>query len=212
MNALIRTALATSALVALALLPTHACAVQYGIARAYIVDNAGNQLNQAAGSDLTNDCGMFRFSTSYMWKNNNAIVNLPATPYTATGWCTDYYEQTKNFNISLNTTTQVWFYLQRPLLKLSFAPTSITAGNTSIATVTLRNIADSANVKVHNNIVLTLTSANTAVATVPASVTVNAMASTATFTVTGVAAGTSLITATPGWSGGTAVSATITVN
>jgi hypothetical protein len=65
----------------------------------------------------------------------------------------------------------------QPAMALSLNPTSVTGGSTSTGTVTLITAAPS------GGAVVTLTSSNTAVATVPANVTVAAGATTATFTV-----------------------------
>jgi hypothetical protein len=79
------------------------------------------------------------------------------------------------------------------LSALSVSPTSVVGGNTSQGTVTLTSAAPS------SGAVVSLSSANTAVATVPASVTVAGGATSATFTIntTAVSASTSVnLTAT----------------
>jgi len=91
------------------------------------------------------------------------------------------------------------------LATIALAPTSVAARGTSVGTVTLSGAAPAAGA------VVTLRSANTAVATVPASVTVAAGATSATFTVT---AGAPTVTSTVGISGtfgGVTRTATLTV-
>jgi hypothetical protein len=91
------------------------------------------------------------------------------------------------------------------LSSLALNPASVTGGKTSLATVTLSGAAPS------GGAVVALSSSNTAVATVPASVTVPAGASSATFTVTtkSVTANTSVTLSAA--HGGVTRTATLTV-
>jgi len=91
------------------------------------------------------------------------------------------------------------------LSSLTLIPTSVTGGNSSQGTVTLNGAAPS------GGAVVTLSSSNTAVATVPASVTVPAGTASATFTVTTstVTAATSAIISAS--YGGATATATLTV-
>jgi hypothetical protein len=86
--------------------------------------------------------------------------------------------------------------------QLALNPTAIFIGNSSTATVTLSGPTPK------TGMVVTLTSSNVAVATVPASVTVAGGSSSATFTVNGIAEGTATITASLS---GASLSALITV-
>ena len=88
---------------------------------------------------------------------------------------------------------------------VSLNPATVTGGASSTGTVTLSSAAPA------GGVVVTLTSSNTAVATVPASVTVAAGATSATFTVTTLAvSGTTSVTISGTYSG--TQSATLTVN
>jgi hypothetical protein len=88
---------------------------------------------------------------------------------------------------------------------LTLIPTSVTGGGTAQGTVTLTSAAPT------GGAVVSLSSSNTAVATVPASVTVAAGATSATFTVTTSTVTTSTAVSNSGTYGGTTRSATLTV-
>jgi hypothetical protein len=91
------------------------------------------------------------------------------------------------------------------LSTLSLSPTSVVGGNTATATVTLTSAAPSGGAPV------TLSSANAAVASVPASVTIAAGATSTTFPVTTAAVTTSTaVTLSAAWNGVTRT-ATVTV-
>ncbi|MGB7923166.1 MAG: hypothetical protein WCF57_07975 [Pyrinomonadaceae bacterium] len=92
------------------------------------------------------------------------------------------------------------------LSALALNPASVTGGNTSQGTVTLSAAAPSGGATV------TLSSGNTAAATVPASVTVAAGSTSATFTVTSKTVTASTTTAINGTYGSVTRSATLTVN
>lgn len=84
------------------------------------------------------------------------------------------------------------------LASLSLNPTAVVGGNTSQGTVTLTSAAPS------GGAVVSLSSGNTAVATVPSSVTVASGATTASFTVTTVSVtATNAVTLTATYNGGT---------
>jgi len=140
-----------------------------------------------------------------------ASVTVAAGAKTATFTATSHpvaTVTTANISVSYNGGT-----LSTPLTvnppavsSVGLSPSSVTGGLNSTGTVTLNTAAPT------GGITVTLTSGNTAVATVPASVTVAATATTATFTITTtpvVTTATSLISAS--FNGGTQ-SATLAVN
>jgi len=92
------------------------------------------------------------------------------------------------------------------LASLSLNPTSVTGGNSSTGTATLSAAAPS------GGAVVTLSSGNTAVATVPASVTVAAGATSASFTVATAAVAAPASVTLSGSFGGMTRSATLTVS
>ncbi len=92
------------------------------------------------------------------------------------------------------------------LSALSLNPTSVTGGNASTGTATLSAAAAA------GGQLVSLSSGNTAVATVPSSVTVPAGSSSATFAVSTVAVGASTNVTISGTSGGTTRTATLTVS
>jgi uncharacterized protein (TIGR03437 family) len=111
--------------------------------------------------------------------------------------------QTGSYNVNLTCLGNAC----APPVTLTLAPNQLTiaAGANSNVTATI-NPAQSATISV------TLASSNTAVATVPASVTIPANATSASFAITGVAAGTTTITATlPTSFGGGSATASVTV-
>jgi hypothetical protein len=91
------------------------------------------------------------------------------------------------------------------LSTLALNPTSVVGGNTSQGTVTLTSAAPS------GGAIVTLSSSNTSVATVPASVTVAAGATSVTFTVSTVSVSASTPATISGAYGGVTRSATLTV-
>jgi hypothetical protein len=88
---------------------------------------------------------------------------------------------------------------------LTLTPTSVTGGTTSQGTVTLTSAAPT------GGAVVSLSSSNTTVATIPASVTVSAGTTSANFTVTTSSVTTSTAVSISGSYGGTTRSATLTV-
>lgn len=90
------------------------------------------------------------------------------------------------------------------LTSIALSPATVVGGNTSQGTATLTSAAPT------GGAVVTLTSSNTAVATVPASVTIAAGATSATFTVTTVAVGASTSVTITGVYNGTTRTATLT--
>jgi hypothetical protein len=92
------------------------------------------------------------------------------------------------------------------LAGISVAPTSVVGGSTSQGTVTLTSAAPS------GGAVVSLSSSNTGVATVPGSVTVPSGATSATFTASTVSVSSSTIVSISGSYGGVSRSASLTVN
>ena len=91
------------------------------------------------------------------------------------------------------------------LSTISLSPSSVVGGNTSVGTATLTSPAPS------GGIVVTLSSSNTSVATVPASVTVSSGATSATFTVATSPVSQSTSVVITGTAGGVTRTATLTV-
>jgi len=147
--------------------------------------------------------------------NNTAAATVPASVTVAAGAATATFTVTSTAVSATTTatisatygTTQTAILTVTPpaLSSLTLNPASVTAGSNSTGTVTLSGPAPS------GGAVVTLTSSNTAAATVPASVTVLGSQTTATFTVsTSAVSSTTSVTISASF-GGTTKQATLTV-
>lgn len=117
--------------------------------------------------------------------NNTAVATVPASVTVTQGNTTAQFtvtSQTTNgvatISATVISTATAQFTVQPDISALSLSPTSVTYPTTSTGTVTLTSAAPS------GGTVVTLSSSNTSVATVPASVTVAQGNTTANFTVT----------------------------
>jgi hypothetical protein len=173
--------------------------------------------NTATGT-VTLECPAAPGNITVTLSDNIASTTLPASVVVAAGTSTKTFSITTTAvgNNQVGTLTATANGISKSvsvtvrrigLASLTLNPTTVTAGQTSTGTVTLERPAGP------SSITVTLTSSNTAVATVPASISIPAGTTSKTFTVTTsqtVSATTTVtITAT---ANGTTKSATLTVN
>ncbi len=149
--------------------------------------------------------------------SNTAVATVPASVTVAAGATSATFTVTTRtvtsstsitISASYGGATQTASLTVTPstiLSSLTLNPTSVVGGNSSQGTVTLNGPAPS------GGAVVTLSSSNTAVATVPASVTVPAGATSATFTVTTSAVTTATSSTISASYGGATATATLTV-
>jgi hypothetical protein len=173
--------------------------------------------NSATGTVVLNGVAPSGGAVVSLLSGNSAVVILPASVTVAAG--TDRASFTvgtdvvaASATVTLSATygsgsafTSLIVLPAVTLASLTLNPTSVVGGNTSTGTVTL-SAAPSANASV------TLTSSNTAVATVPASVTVPAGTTSASFAVTTNSVGASTAVTISGSFGGVTQSANLTVS
>lgn len=149
------------------------------------------RLYASAGSEIDDGNNQWsldlrRVSTTWVFVDDQVYITAPGGGYWFTAYATDFIPQTfTDVQIWNASTTKYVVYLQRPVLSLAFSPTSVSEGGTSTGTVTLRNGAGAA-VTLRNAVTVNLASSATGRATVPATVTIPAGVSSATFTVTAV--------------------------
>jgi hypothetical protein len=124
------------------------------------------------------------------------ISTTPVAANTTASISATYNSVTKSANLTVRAVTPS---------SLALSPTNPIGGVTSAATVTLSGAAPS------GGAVVTLTSSNTAIATVPASLTISAGATTATFTVSTIAVAANTTSTISAALNGTTKSATLTV-
>ena len=139
--------------------------------------------------------------------NGNGTATLGGTPLSGSGG-TYALTITASNGVGTNASQSFTLTVNPPTVvvsSVSLSPVSVTGGASSTGTVTLSSAAPT------GGAVVTLTSNNTAAATVPASVTVAAGATSATFTATTVAVGTTTAVTISGTYNGTQ-GATLTVN
>ena len=163
------------------------------------------QVNQASKCSST-VTGTGSFSSSVTWSVNQGTIDqngnytAPANATTATVTATSTQDSTKSGTASVTVTPATI-----GLSSLAFAPNSVVSGNGSTGTVTAVGPAPT------GGVVISLSSGNSAVVSVPSSVTIPVGSTSATFSVSSGSVGTATgVTITA--SSATPVSSVLTVN
>ncbi len=135
-----------------------------------------------------------------------SLYGIPAGTYSVSAAATGYiFNGPLAVTLGPNATNVNFTGTQMQLASLSINPTAVTGGQSSTGTVTLTNAAPA------GGVVVPLTNSNTAVANVPASVTVPAGATSATFTITTTAVASQATVSVSGSCGGATSTATLQV-
>ena len=128
---------------------------------------------------------LFRISTSWVFYDGDVWIVQPGGGYTVTSWATDYIPFTSyDVQVYTSVTTKVKHYLYRPVLWMDLA-SSATEGGTATGTIILKN-SSGVNTAIKNALTINLTSGTPSRATVPASISIPANTSSASFTITAV--------------------------